>query len=166
MTLPTAFDEAGIRMLDSVREIFDILGIQFESVGFNFEEYKQFKQLVAAINERKCPVIGVLRSYLNPAFDGAHAMVETGIKSESGGHFIQMKNSYADNPKEQGSVRYKQIVYAKSIADLNTCVFIYSETSSTCHTIKRWKFSILVFNSIFLIHIVSTRWGLLCANYT
>ena len=59
MTLPTAFDEAGIRMLDSVREIFDIVGIQFESVGFNFEEYKQFKKLVGRIGERPCTIDGL-----------------------------------------------------------------------------------------------------------
>ena len=74
MTLPTAFDEAGIRMLDSIREIFDIIGIQFESIGFHFHEYIEFKQLVAALKAGKCPVVSVHNSYWNPASeDGSHA---------------------------------------------------------------------------------------------
>ena len=103
LTLPTAFDEAGIRMLDSIREIFDIIGIRLESVGFNFARYKEFKQLVAALKAGKCPVISVPNSYLNPACtDGFHAMVATGIKHIRGAQFIQMKNSHADNPNAPG----------------------------------------------------------------
>ena len=90
-------------MLDSIREIFDIIGIRFESIGFKFLEYTKIKQLDAAMKAGKCPVIGVPNSYWNPACtDGSHAMVATGIKSIRGIQFIQMKNSHADNPNELG----------------------------------------------------------------
>lgn len=96
-------------MLDSIREIFDILGLQFESIGFYFDEYTQFKQMVAAIKTGKCPVIGLSTSYLSPGCDGSHAMVATGIKNKRGVQIIQMKNSHADNPNEPGKVRCKQL---------------------------------------------------------
>ena len=103
MTLPTAFDEAGICMLDSIREIFDILGIRFESIRFHFDEYTEFKQLVAALQAGKCPVLNVHTSYWNPTSKNeSHAMVATGIKNEGGAQFIQMKNSHADDPNEPG----------------------------------------------------------------
>ena len=102
MTLPTAFDEAGIYMLDSIREIFDIIGIRFESIGFNYVEYTELKQLVVALNARKCPVVSVPTSYWNPSNIGSHAMVATGIKNKRKSQFIQMKNSHADNPDEPG----------------------------------------------------------------
>ena len=90
-------------MLDSIREIFDIIGIRFDSIGFNCVEYTKLEQLVAALKAGKCPVVSVNNSYLNPiSKDGAHAMVATGIKNKTGGQFIQMKNSHADNPNEQG----------------------------------------------------------------
>ena len=37
---------------------------------------------------------------------GSHAMVATGIKEENGIKYIQLKNSYADNPNEQGKVHF------------------------------------------------------------
>ena len=103
MTYPTAFDEAGIRMLDSIREIFDIIGIRFELIGSNYDEYTEFKQLVAALKAGKCPVIGV----------DSHAMVATGIKNKKGVQNIQLKNSYADNPDQPGKVQFnKPIKYS------------------------------------------------------
>ena len=105
LTFSTAFDEAGIRMLDSICEIFDILGIRFESIGFYYDEYKQFKQMVAAIETGKCPVIGVPTSYFYQGGNGSHAMVATGIKNKRGVQIIQMKNSHADNPNEPGKIR-------------------------------------------------------------
>ena len=105
LTFSTAFDEAGIRMLDSICEIFDILGIRFESIGFYYDEYKQFKQMVAAIETGKCPVIGVPTSYFYQGGNGSHAMVATGIKNKRGVQIIQMKNSHADNPNESGKIR-------------------------------------------------------------
>ena len=113
MTLPSAFDEAGLRMLDSIREIFDILDIEFESVGFDLIEYKNFEELTHAIKDGKCPVADVLKQYLYMKFDlypsvkdESHAMVATGLKEINGVKFIQLKNSFADNPNEQGKVHF------------------------------------------------------------
>ena len=73
LTLPTAFDEAGICMLDSIREIFDVLGIRFESIQLHFDEYTEFKELVAALQAKKCPVLNVHTSYWNPESEhGSH----------------------------------------------------------------------------------------------
>ena len=92
-------------MLDSIREIFDILDIKFESIGFNLIEYENFEELADAINNGKCPIIDVLQKYLYSVDKtGSHAMVATGIKNENGVECIQLKNSYADNPNEQGNV--------------------------------------------------------------
>ena len=104
LTLPTAFDEAGINMLDSIREIFDTVDIQFESVGFNWIKYKNEKDLIDGIKNGKCPVVDVLKSYYSSDTDGSHVMVATGIKEENGVKNIQLKNSFADNPNEQGKV--------------------------------------------------------------
>ena len=98
-------------MLDSIREIFEILDFEFESIGFNLIEYKNFAELTDAINHGKCPIVDVLQKYLYMEFDlyfsennGSHAMVATGIKNKNGIKCIQLKNSYADNPNEQGNV--------------------------------------------------------------
>ena len=90
-------------MLDSIREIFDILGIQFESIRFHFDTYTQFKQLGAAIEAGKCPVISVPKLHLNPECkEGSHTMVATGVKNKNGVQLIQMKNSYAGNSDVAG----------------------------------------------------------------
>ena len=106
LTLPSAFDEAGIRMLDSIREIFDILDIEFESIGFKLIEYKTFEELSDAFDNGKYPIIDVLQKYLySEDINGSHAMVATGIKNENGVECIQLKNSYADDPTKQGNVQ-------------------------------------------------------------
>ena len=110
MTLPTAFDDAGIRMLDSIREIFDTLEFEFESVCFNFVKYKNFETLTNALNNGKCPVVDVLRKYLYSLNEGgSHALVATGIKEKNSVKYIQLKNSFADNPNEQGKVHFSLI---------------------------------------------------------
>ena len=100
-------------MLDSIREIFDILNIKFESIGFNLIEYKTFEGLTDAINNGKCPIADVLQKYLFMEFDlfssdrdGSHAMVATGIKEKNDVKFIQLKDSYADDPSVQGNVHF------------------------------------------------------------
>ena len=109
--MPSAFDEAGMKMLDSIREIFDILEYEFESVGFNLIQYKNFEELADAIGDRKCPIVDVLQKYLYMEFDfyssdknGSHAMIATGIKNQNDIKFIQLKNSYADDPNVAGKV--------------------------------------------------------------
>ena len=114
--MPTAFDEAGIRMLDSIREIFDILDYEFQSVGFDFVQYQNFVELTNAIENGKCPVVDVLKKYLNSSEedgfrifseeDGSHVLVATGILDQHGVKKIQLKNSFADNPNEQGNVHH------------------------------------------------------------
>ena len=47
-------------MLDSIREVFDILVIEMESVSFDLIEYKSFEELANALNSGKCPVVDVL----------------------------------------------------------------------------------------------------------
>ena len=104
--MPSAFDDAGIMMLDSIREIFDILGIDFESVRFNWIKYNNEKDVIDAVKNGKCPIVDVLRSYYSSATDGSHVMVATGIQEENGAKKIQLKNSFADDPNEQGKVRF------------------------------------------------------------
>ena len=96
-------------MLDSIREIFDIIGIRFESVGFNWIIYNNEKDLINAITSGKCPVVDVLKSYYSSDTNGGHVMVATGIKEENGIKYIQLKNSFADNPNEQGSVHFRRL---------------------------------------------------------
>ena len=91
-------------MLDSIREIFDILGVDFESIQFKWIKYKNEKDLVDGIKNRKCPVVDVLKSYYSSDTDGSHVMVATGMKEENGIKYIQLKNSFADDPNEQGKV--------------------------------------------------------------
>ena len=111
---PSAFDEAGIRMLDSIREIFDILDLELESVGLNLIEYDNFDDLECAINNGKCPVVGVkVKYFISTENDGSHAMVATGITSENGAKCIQLKNSHADNPAEKGRVHLITIEYSR-----------------------------------------------------
>ena len=105
--MPSALDEAGIRMLDSIREIFDILDFEFESVDFDLIKYNNFDELKNAIYNQKCPIADILKEYIYPAEKGgSHAMVATGIKNENGCEYIQLKNSFADNPNEQGKVHF------------------------------------------------------------
>lgn len=110
MINPTAFDDIGILMLDSIREIFDILGFPYERIRFEIEEFdigKDLKQLDDAIKVGKCPVIGVPISCWKPEAKGNHAMAVTGITKDehTGVQKIQMKNSYADNPDTPGKIR-------------------------------------------------------------
>lgn len=64
MTLPKAFDEAGIEMIDSFREIYDI--IQLNSNGSNIEykcRYYNERDQVDGNKNGKCPVVAVLKNY-------------------------------------------------------------------------------------------------------
>ena len=104
--MPSAFDDAGIMMLDSIREIFDILDYEFESVGFSWIKYNNEKDLIDAIKNGKCPVVDVLKSYYSSEINGGHVMVATGIKEKNGVKYIQLKNSFADDPDEPGNVHF------------------------------------------------------------
>ena len=104
--MPSAFDEAGILMLDSIREIFDILDIDFETVQFSCIKYNIEKDMIDAIKNGKCPVVDVLKSYYSSETNGGHVMVATGIKETNGVKYIQLKNSFADDPNEPGNVHF------------------------------------------------------------
>ena len=97
-------DPKGILMLNSIREIFDIVGISFESMKFVDEKFDNERSIIDAINiQKKCPAITGAKfdfSTRPVTVDCAHVMVAAGVKSETIGastqHFIQCKNSYRD----------------------------------------------------------------------
>ena len=97
-------DPKGILMLNSIREIFDIAGISFESMKFVDEKFDNERSIIDAINiEKKCPaIVGAKFNFLTRpvTVECAHVMVAAGVKSETIGastqHFIQCKNSYRD----------------------------------------------------------------------
>ena len=112
-------------MLDSIFEIFDILEIEFESVGFNLVEFKNFQELTNAIHNGKCPVVDVLKSYYSSDKNGSHVMVATGIKDKKGVKCIQLKNSFADDPNEEGKV-HKTDLYEFEHFPGGSGTYIYS----------------------------------------
>ena len=92
-------------MLDSIREIFDILNVEFESVCFDLIEYKNYKDLSYAISIGKCPVVDVLNVYIYSQSDPySTTLVATGIKKENDIEYIQLKHAHADDPNEKGKV--------------------------------------------------------------
>ena len=102
-------------MLDSIREIFDILGIPFKSIRYNIEKYNletDFNKLEAEL-KRKSFVVGV---------DG-HAWVATGIRQDNS---IELKNSYADRPNIPGIVRHKQLISSIAAIDCGSHPMIHS----------------------------------------
>ena len=85
-------------MLDSIREIFDILNFELKMVEFDFIRYNNFEELVVALNNGKCPVVDIMKKYLySSEEDGSHVVVATGIRDQNGAKEIQLKNSFADN---------------------------------------------------------------------
>ena len=100
-------------MLDSIREVFDILEVSFESVKFGYERdkanYIGLEGIIWAIfGEEKCPVIQCPIRLYESSYSGPshmeHAMIATGIKETADGeHFVQLKNSFQEDPNEQGT---------------------------------------------------------------
>ena len=124
---PTAFDEIGILMLDSIREIFDILGIPYESMRYNIEEYNlknDINKLEAELERKKSFVVG-LDYQLVSSSRGKHAMVATGIKRDKTGLTIELKDSYADDP-DPGKVRHKQLISSIAAIDYGSHPMIHS----------------------------------------
>ena len=117
MIYPSAFDEPGLFMLDSIREVFDALEIQFESIVFKYERYhdKDATTVERAIfDEEKCPVVVVRDSFFDSTGSeiSSHAMVATGVEDgydeDEGKVFIQLKNSHRDDPSQSGIFRLKK----------------------------------------------------------
>ena len=74
-------DPAGISMLNSIRQIFDILNIPFNSINFVAEQFDQTTIINGIIVSKKCPVITAANFSVSPPL--VHAMVATGVKSDS-----------------------------------------------------------------------------------
>ena len=99
-------------MLNSIREIFDLLGIHFESLKFVPEKFDTQRSIFDAINnQRKCPaIVGAKFDFSTGTIENAHVMVAAGVKTETvqqgslvkQEYFIQCKNSYRDDPDESG----------------------------------------------------------------
>lgn len=82
LILPTAFDEKGLFMLDSIREIFDILGLAFESVHFVSESFGEYESNPTTIETLVWLIVGEGKTPVFVEYRGAeisHAMVATGI---------------------------------------------------------------------------------------
>ena len=104
-------------MLDSIREICHGLNLVLQtnrtcanSVIFEYEQTHSYHELLRMINEGKCPVVQCSpRLYKQSNCDALvseHVMVATGIKvSTDGKKYIQLKNSYQENPSEQGIIQ-------------------------------------------------------------
>ena len=107
-------DPKGILMLNSIREIFDVVGISFESMKFVDEKFDNERSIIDAINiQKKCPAIaGAKYDFSAGSIECVHVMVATGVKSETVGsltkYFIQCKNSYRDDPNQSGKFHHKQ----------------------------------------------------------
>ena len=108
-------DPEGILMLNSIREIFDLLGIDFESMQFVSEKIDYSSIIDAINNQKKCPaIVGAQYDFSTGSVD-AHAMVAAGVKTETVQHgsstkqeyFIQCKNSYRDDPNQSGKFHHR-----------------------------------------------------------
>ena len=110
-------DPEGILMLNSIREIFDLAGIPFDSMKFVAEKFDQSASIIRAIsNKRKCPaIVGAQFDFTTrPVTVKAHVMVAAGVKSKTvrnglsfkREHFIQCKNSYRDDQNQSGKFHH------------------------------------------------------------
>ena len=109
-------DPEGILMLNSIRGIFDILDIDFESMQFVSEKFDTQTSIIDAINnQRKCPAIVGAMYDISSGSGDAHVMVAAGVKTETVQHgsstkqiyFIQCKNSYRDDPNQSGKFHHR-----------------------------------------------------------
>ena len=110
-------------MLRSIRKVFEILGIQPESIQFHKEEFNGQNIIDALRNEpRKCPVI-TAADFTNffisrkvKDIKSHHAMVTVGALKGSefiptntilaDEWFIKCKNSYGNDPDQPGKIQY------------------------------------------------------------
>ena len=105
-------DPKGILMLNSIRKIFDIAGISFESMLFIEAKFDDQNSIIDAIhNQRLCPaILGAKFDSSAGLIDCAHVMVAAGVDSVTIGslakYFIQCKNSYRDDPNQPGKFHH------------------------------------------------------------
>ena len=102
-------------MLNSIREIFDIVGISFESMKFVDDKFDNERSIIDAINvQKKCPAIAGAKFNFSTrpvTVDCVHVMVAAGVKTDNrlrqkSKHFIQCKNSYRDDPNQSGKFHH------------------------------------------------------------
>ena len=104
-------DPAGILMLRSVRIVFEMIGLQPESIKFKKEEFSS-DNLIKALtkNPKKCPAIVTFNLFEDCS---PHIMVATNaLKGKDFTYepllqeswFVKCKNSYRDNLTEPGTV--------------------------------------------------------------
>ena len=108
-------------MLGSIRKIFDLIGIELESIHFRKEEFNSQTIIDALTKEpKKCPVITaadfthyfVSKNMSTQLW--SHAMVTAGAlkgsefmpsnKSLADQWFIKCKNSYGNDPNQPGEI--------------------------------------------------------------
>ena len=116
---PSVMDPPGILMLQYVRNVFEKLGLQPESIKFKKEKFNS-DNLIKALTEnpKKCPAIAadkwiasekIGKKWIDEHWEGGHCMVATnalkgeelGMKVLKDKWFIHCKNSYRDKKKEQ-----------------------------------------------------------------
>ena len=94
-------DTNGLKMLKSIRMVFDLLPIPMNKVVFVKDCIEKRDLVNAIIHENKCPVIHTIDSSLgeNDAIENSlHIMVATGVSTdEENTTYIQCKNSYRNN---------------------------------------------------------------------
>ena len=70
---PSALDPKGILMLNSIREIFDLLGIDFESMQFVSEKIEKNSIIDAINDQRKCPaIVAAMYDFSTRSFYNGH----------------------------------------------------------------------------------------------
>ena len=121
LVFPSAVDPAGILMLISIRKVFELIEIKPESIQFEKEEFNSQNIIDALSNEpKKCPVITAadFTDFFNFGVvpTSSHAMVTAGVlkgsefiqtnTSLANYCFIKCKNSYGNNPAQQGEIQY------------------------------------------------------------
>ena len=88
-------DPKGILMLNSIRGIFDLLGIDFESMQFVSDKFDTQTSIIDAINnQRKCPaIVGANFDFSTGSVD-AHVMVAAGVETETVQQGSSVKREY------------------------------------------------------------------------
>ena len=81
-------------MLQSIRDVIDI-----DNVKYNIEEYANAKDLIHAIQDKKCPVI-VAQNLKKSLF---HALVAYSVSKIGDNPYIKCKNSYGQDPSQPGN---------------------------------------------------------------
>ena len=118
-------DPQGILMLNSIREIFDIAGISFESMLFIEAKFNDQNSIIDAIdNQRLCPaIVGAKFNFSTGSIDCIHVMIASGVKSETVGastkYFIQCKNSYRDDPNISGKCYHIKSPWTEQIINFD-----------------------------------------------